>query len=471
MIGHNIFVKTQYAAMCALFVCSVVATFDSFSTRQQTTGKERKASMSMSKSKSVAADWSLLPNELLHQISQRLNTALDLLSFRSVCSSWRSSSSSLLNLSSLLDYPFPLTFPYFYNHTIDTPLELFLSLSKRTLFLFTPSPLLLNPHPQQPRHHPWLFKIGQNVLAQTLIWHPLSRFPIKQSPHFPKFIDLSQLSVSKIMHEFVLYLRKPSKSIHLRMDKVVFSWLRSKDEAFVLLTIDDGKLALFRSTDTAWNIIPEMRPTTTRFNDVCICKGKLFAVDNSGYTVRVGLDLNVEVVAHPVSERDHLFLRHKKYLVECEGELLLLDKCFSHYPFYWQERCLEGLKYDDCGEMRWRIGPTCSGAAKFKVYRLDEDEKRWVRLRSLGNKVLFLGDDSVFCVSASDLCVSRGDCVIFRDATFNIDLPKNEMGVFHLGENRISPLFGHPDYAKLFWPLSNCKYFTCILYFSRGLCH
>lgn len=55
-----------------------------------------------------------------------------------------------------------------------------------------------------------------------------------------------------------------------------------------------------------------------------------------------------------------------------------------------------------------------SFGAMFDMFRLEE--KRWVELTSLGDKVLILGDQCAF--SALDSCVGRGNCVIYRGDFF-----------------------------------------------------
>jgi hypothetical protein len=90
------------------------------------------------------------------------------------------------------------------------------------------------------------------------------------------------------------------------------------------------------------------------------------------------------------------------------------------------------------------------GGTRFGVFRLDEKEKKWVRLTNLGDKILFLGEDSAFSVSASDLCMENGNCVIF----LSDDVTKIErrIDVFCLDERQISPLSDLPSYSELFWP-------------------
>ncbi|CAL0326180.1 unnamed protein product [Lupinus luteus] len=383
------------------------------------------------------AEWSQLPKELLNLISQRLESSLYLLRFRSVCSSWRSSTSSTPNLHNHHHY-FPSNFPIFSNDPTSpnqTHNSTF-SLSKRTLFLITP--------PQQNQQQllqPWIIKVGYDPSGNSQLWHPLSRFAIKSSNRpspstFPGLLDIYHLPVIELGEEFVLNIGGPPSCSSLYMEKVVFSWTGSNTQGFVLLTIHvSGKLALFRSGDEGWSIIPDM---PTPYDDVCVFKGRLFAVDGTGRTVRVGLDLSVEIVAEPVFGGD------KKFLVECEGELLLVDKYLSSGYV-----CGLDMLAED-GDEIFELG--CERAMKFGLYRLEEEERRWVELESLNGRVLFLGDDCAFCVPATDLRVAKGDCVVFRDDTFNLNVLECGIGVFNLGDDGISLLSRQPDYFNLFWP-------------------
>ncbi|KAK2386303.1 F-box protein SKIP23 [Trifolium repens] len=178
------------------------------------------------------ADWSQLPNELLQQISQKLNySQLYLLRFRSVCSSWRRSS-SLINChhnhlpSKLPHFPdeidYTRNFPKkqtiyvmephpswrqpcgpYCNHN-HSPLKIprypdpfDCRLFKQNIFLIKP-PVTLTPH----HHHlrPWLIRIGPDVYGKPQIWHPFDvhlQYPLFFAPcHFVHhLIDFNKLPV------------------------------------------------------------------------------------------------------------------------------------------------------------------------------------------------------------------------------------------------------------------------------------
>ncbi|KAI5410435.1 F-box protein SKIP23 [Lathyrus oleraceus] len=409
------------------------------------------------------ADWSQLPKDLLHLISQKLNSQFYQLRFRSVCSSWRSSTpQNHHNHHHHLNLPPKFPNPSNNDSTND---DSTFPLSKRTLFL-------ISPPPNQQTLHPWLIKIGPDSRDQSHLWHPLSRdkhFPL----HFPNLIDFNQLPVIDLGCEFVIgNFPSQSSSLPLNnslyMEKVVVfdadadTWQIGNGKAkakanrcSVLLTIHiSGKLAVFRCgderCDERWTIIPEM---LTPYDDVCVFNGRPVAVDSTGRAVVVGADLSVELVAEPVFGGD------KKFLVESDGELLLVDKYLSCLVsclrddgdgegdgggVYEIEHGFAECEFCEIGRER---------AVRFHVFRLDQKEKKWVEVKSLEDRVLFLGEDCAFSASAFDLRIGYGNCVIFRDDVYS-DSQSSELGVgvFHLGQFRIAPLSCFPCYSMFFWP-------------------
>ncbi|KAF5742105.1 F-box protein [Tripterygium wilfordii] len=81
-----------------------------------------------------------------------------------------------------------------------------------------------------------------------------------------------------------------------------------------------------------------------------------------------------------------------KYLVEHSGEILLVLRFFHDN--------MTGV------DARTRT---------FKVYRLDLDEMRWVRLFDLGDHILFLGKNSSTLFRTRELGIEEGDCIYFID--------------------------------------------------------
>ncbi|KAI5315166.1 PREDICTED: F-box [Prunus dulcis] len=386
------------------------------------------------------ADWSQLPKELLEEIAKRLESPFYLLRFRSVCCSWRSSVSSRPRR-------LPGRFPFLTNHGIcDTTLGF--HLSQRTVFLMG-----LPNFRNQTNPDCWLVKIEEDVPGRMHLLNPLSRFQLKPLPEsFPKVLDLSKFWVFELGGEYVLHYvhfrpfvngNSFGDAGNLYMEKVVFMFLGSESNDFVLLTIHvSGKLAMFKSEDKRWTIIHDM---PSPYDDVILFKGQFYAVDGTGRTVIVGLHSNLNVVANPVFGGD------KKFLVESSGELLVVDMYLSMAPE-------TDLDVDDEIIQLQFNGCLTERTVRFKVFKLDREGKRLVELKSLGDRVLFLGDDCTFSASASELSGCKGNCIFFTDNFFYTSgedegvFKGRDIGVFDLDDGSIAPLSDYPEYSKLFWP-------------------
>jgi len=222
------------------------------------------------------------------------------------------------------------------------------------------------------------------------------------------------------MHHHDLRPNRSHRYIHY--EKVVVATSEG-GQPIALLTYNYESMPMFfHCGDDSWKVIPAM--SMPGYGDICVFKGRLCATDGDGRTVMIRPDSIVHLPANPVfpiSGAD-------KLLVESECELLLVD--------------VYGFGRDD-------------DHVRIDVFRLDEKEKKWVRLTDLGDRVLFLGGGRSFCVSASDLCVANGNCVIYcRNYSYRENATEfgKQMRIFHLDQGRVSPLSDYPDYFKLFWP-------------------
>lgn len=301
----------------------------------------------------------------------------------------------------------------------------------------------------------WLVKIEEDIPDRKRLLNPLSRQQLNPLPsNFPRVMNLLNLRICELGQEYVLHHvnYKPNSSSfsdagNLYMEKVVMILLNFESD-FMLLTIHvSGKLALFRSGDRRWTIIKDM---TSPYDDVIVYKGNFYAVDNTGRTVVVGLNSELSLIANPVFGGD------KKYLVESNGELLLVDMYLSidtgEESLSFGEEYLEHLAQ----YMSERT-------VRFKVYKLDEQAKSWIVLKSLGDRVLFLGDDSTFAATASDLSGCEGNCIFFVDNFFYARdespaegddgiLAGRDVGVYDFENGCIGPLVRYPEHARIFWP-------------------
>ncbi|XP_003602302.3 F-box protein SKIP23 [Medicago truncatula] len=400
----------------------------------------------------VEADWCHLDVNLLSLISQRFDNDLDLIRFRSVCSTWRCSSISNHHRPNLV----PFKIKHFEFHCPSS-----------SYFLSKHSLLLIKPPPQQQNLRPWLIRITQNSCGETQLFHPLRPCEYPCPYDFPYVLDFNKFShVVHLGTSFIMEEEpEPTESqlcMELLQERFEFHYLNLQDEAFkhaiekkemenkamgikVVAVTYHGKnpLALvtlncachpllFHCRKECWTPIPCV---STYFLDICVFKDRFCAVNKIGRTVAFGPDYSVELLAEYVDGGD------MKFLVESEGDQLLLVDIYDSHCFGFPGE--DGLKLD--------------------VFRLDEKEKKWVKLASLGDRVLFLGNGCSFSASASDLSVVKGNCVIFSDdAFYDFDQMLCGMCVFHLDQCWVSPLSDYPEYSTSFWPPPEWIVKSCI---------
>lgn len=357
------------------------------------------------------SDWSSLPKELLHLISQRLDVELDLIRFRSTCSAWRSSSLPIPNLT--------LKFPHPYQSPINNTTQ-FHSLSKRSFFLIKP-----------PLQRPWLIRITQNPNGKTKLLHPLLSYQSSHPLLFPHALDFSELYVLELGNDYIIDSEQRLPYDYVYPEKIVAVTCKEKKPLVIGTFISTKKsVSLKTNGDEFWCVITDM---SMYLGDICVFKGRPYMIDGIGRTIIVGLGSHdFDNWFEPPKYELVVNGGGKKFLVESEGALLRVD-------------IYECLGFDYFGKNVLRIN----------VFRFDEKESKWVDLMSLGDRVLFLGNGCSFSASASDLCVSKGNCVIFIDvAYFNFNCKNMQYGncIFDLDQGKLSPLSDCPEYFNLFWP-------------------
>jgi hypothetical protein len=254
-----------------------------------------------------------------------------------------------------------------------------------------------------------LIRIGPNVNGKTHLWHPLDL--TKHLPfNFPhNVLDFNQLSIVDLGHVFLLYMLKATDSLQnhpfpsVYYHKVAAATYPGELQPHIITLDNCHRPRMFRSWDDGWMQIPK----DFECGNICNFKGRTCVVDDEGETVMVGPDLSVDFVTGLGSCNARLCL--------VESDLLLVDTIY--------------VKCDV-----W-----------IDVYRLDEKQKNWVKLSNLGDRVLFLGNQCSFSVSASDLGFANGNCVIILDDS----PPDCGMSVLNFDEARVLPLSDYPNYFNL----------------------
>jgi hypothetical protein len=108
------------------------------------------------------------------------------------------------------------------------------------------------------------------------------------------------------------------------------------------------------------------------------------------------LDRRIEKASQPFYQRC-IRGKNRKLLVKNEGELLLVDIHQTIFQF------------------------------SMKIFKLDEKMNKWVKLMKLEGRVLFVGSGSSFSASGWDMCLPKGNPVIF------FIIPSSLLTIWHAG--------------------------------------
>lgn len=96
------------------------------------------------------------------------------------------------------------------------------------------------------------------------------------------------------------------------------------------------------------------------------------------------------------------------------------------------------------------------GTTSFKVLELDLNDNKWVKVKDLGNRALFLGYNSSFSIEVSvDSNRIKNNCIYFTDDCSEsylgiLEFPNGggkDMGIYNLLDGRIEPHFCGNSYS------------------------
>ncbi|PWA96455.1 hypothetical protein CTI12_AA039330 [Artemisia annua] len=85
---------------------------------------------------------------------------------------------------------------------------------------------------------------------------------------------------------------------------------------------------------------------------------------------------------------------------------------------------------------------------------MDREGEKWVAVKDLGDRMLFLGDNCGFSASAKDFPGCKGNCVFFTGQSREDDgaMKSRGVSVFDLETGNIGAIPNNSGYSQLFWP-------------------
>ncbi|WZZ54238.1 hypothetical protein YC2023_054345 [Brassica napus] len=359
-------------------------------------------------------DWSRLPEELLHIISENVEDCFDIVHARSVSNSWRSTFSFPCTLRRQ-SYSLP-SFANFPSESKDL-----CTLEKIPLFLFrvqTPPPASASEY--------FLGGIGRDESDLTELPSPLQcSVKVKIPGSDPTLMNMRDGQVFPLGHQY----RISCDSKDYRTVAFLQLNQEGREEFIVLLGFGRFFLAL-RSFEMKWKLVMGFR--TPSSDDIVTFRSRFYVTvrDTSMtmmYTFRIdpfSLRMTPLMPMKPVGSL--------KYLVPCgnDDELFMVEKflCFSNVLDFCRLTC--------------------------KVSRLQEETGIWVEVSDLGDRVLFIGRFGNVSCSAKELpdgCGVSGNSILFTNELdsgtsvykYGVDTGREEDDIncwSFSGENRVTIL-------------------------------
>ncbi|XP_021762678.1 F-box protein SKIP23-like [Chenopodium quinoa] len=329
-------------------------------------------------------DWSELSPEVLLAIGKRLESRIDVCKFRSVCIKWRSSlplpqnpnfSNPLLPLQLQIPKANPLPFSKSFH---------IFTLVATTVFLVQP----LDFDPNNSDSKCMILSVEERKPGKFRNLYPVSRKPVSfKDPTFPKSLNLAEFRVTEIGKGYLLRVLAKSNYAEHGYDgcKVILCLnsdetcpYNAADNCTAIVLYTDGTLIGLNLRDGNWRYVHQS--LVRRFKDVLWLRGLVYAVDDGGrlYVIdHLTLKVIETIVDHPILTGFHAIS-----LVGSSDEVYL-------------------------------IVVSCK-----KTYKLNQMQRRWVEMKTLGNRMVFLGFDGSFMVSTKSLFDCDGNIVIFNREIF-----------------------------------------------------
>ncbi|XP_045787228.1 putative F-box protein At1g65770 [Trifolium pratense] len=375
-------------------------------------------------------DWSQLPIELWPKIGKYLDNHIDVLRFRSVCESFRSSiPHSLPNSPS-----FPLQIP----HPIN--ISLINNLNQLTVYLIQPTDASSNSNLESlatcSSSKGWLIKVEESRNQPLRLLSPVSdrklSYPLSSSNNSSVMLwNLMDYRVIELCKSYTIEKATPTR-FSSSVIKVVFypnSPWTSVEDCVSCCVFQEGKLGFMKHGDKQWKLVDEKN---FYYDDVIVFKGQFYVTDKWGTISWIDVcSFKLVQFSPPLCG-----FGNKKHLVESCGSLYVVDR-------YYESN--EDMRRNYVGRRHDRHDQDAVVEC-FKVYKLDEEWGKWVDVKNLKDRAFILSKSCNFSVSTKELIGYQGNCIYFRDAF--------DVRMYNLDDHSVTTVDFNPCIDKTLWSRS-----------------
>ena len=341
-------------------------------------------------------DWSQLPVELWPKIGKYLDKHIDVLRFRSVCESFRSS----IPPSHPNSPSFPLQIPHPINISVNN------HLNQSTIYLIEPTDASSNsslaPLAPSSASKGWLIKVEESKNQPLNLLSPIAdrklSYPLSSNNTSPMLWNLLDYRVIELCKSYKI---EKITRFSSHVNKVAFypnSPWSSVQDCVSCCIFQQGKLGVIKHGDEEWKLVDE---NNFYYDDVIVFKGQFYVTDKWGTISWIDISsLKLIQFSPPLCG-----FGNKKHLVESCGNLYVVDRYYKG----------ENVRRNYVGRHHGRY-PVVEC---FKVYKLDEEWGKWVDVKNLKDRAFILSPSCNFSVSAKELIGYQENCIYFKD-TFDV---------------------------------------------------
>lgn len=259
--------------------------------------------------------------------------------------------------------------------------------------------------------------------------------PLSAFPNVTKFDFYSigrEYTLRSPDNEHYFYSLKQMRDLFIK--KVILSHSPDHDSKFFALAVLNRyeNLAYCESGDSSWKIIDGVR---SYIEDVIYYRSAFYAVNKFGSMAVC--DVNGEGLpkVNFVNVEQQID-GDMQYLVDAMGDLLLVSRYLDFEIDL--EHYVEVCK-----------------TVKFCVFKFDWNEQRWKNVPSLGNKLLFLGENSSIALVAGDYPGCKGNKIYFTNdysgTNYESIAGDHDVGVYNLDGGSIETIPCYPRNSH--WPI------------------
>ncbi|KAM7257441.1 hypothetical protein ACFE04_013182 [Oxalis oulophora] len=373
--------------------------------------------------------WSNMPADILFSILERFTCYKDKIRLNSVCKSWQSTTST-----SLRGLQFPPKVPWLLLAEEDkwgcsstnSMRQVLINLSNRQVIqLYLPETINRKCFSVG---FGWILTI--DIYLQINLLHPLQG----------RQINLPHYSTSNL-YEHKDKLNGPVEILFWKAVASADPWNYEthnfNSDCVIMIIHEKGSPSIAKLGDKVWT---KIKTPPRQYFDVIYYKSQMYAISEY-FMYACNIDGHqVPWTNEIASNPENLAGGTHKYLVESDGELLVVFRCYKGYLY----------EEDPMDEDRERTMKTPYMTRSFEVVKFvkkNESEYDFEKVETLGDRSLFVGDGASFSISATSINGCHGDCIYFTDDHMEYYSSRNkgkgnDMGVYNLKDEDPNNLAG-----------------------------